>query len=139
MDRRSTSAPHDGDRESGFSLVEVIVAMVLLSAVAMAFLPLVLQATEAASTSNRLATASRLVSEQMESKRAAPNTICDDRAGVVVVATADPRGGEFRTHTDIDGPCPGTGIVKYDVWVTHSAEPTVRIASATTSLAMDGN
>ncbi len=139
MTGTAPTARHGDDAENGFSLVEVIVAMVLLCAVAMAFIPLILQANRAATTSVRLTTASRLVSAQMEAKRAAPNTICDDQGGTVVVRTPNPATGPYRTHTDIDGPCPGTGIVKYDVWVTHASQPTVRIASATTSLAMDGS
>ncbi len=56
-----------------------------------------------------------------------------------MATTDDLRGGSFRTHTDIDGSCPGTGIVKYDVWVTYSTEPTNALALSTTSLAMDGS
>ena len=130
--------PHpDGD--AGFSLVETVIAMVLLALVALAVLPLVLEVTRASATGVRLATASRLVAEQMEAKRAVPNTICDDRNGAVVVRTPDPRGGAFETRTNIDGACPGTGVVKYDVWVTHTTAPTVRVSAATTRLAMDGS
>ncbi|WP_129338921.1 prepilin-type N-terminal cleavage/methylation domain-containing protein [Cellulomonas endophytica] len=134
-----TPAAPDPGHDAGFSLVETVIAMVLLALVALAVLPLVLEVTRASATGVRLATASRLVAEQMEAKRAVPNTICDDRNGAVVVTTPDPRGGAFETRTDIDGQCPGAGVVEYDVWVVHTTAPGKRIAAATTRLAMDGS
>ena len=128
-------------RDDGFSIVEVMVAMVLLAIMALSFLPLVTRATTAAATSSSVATASRLVSEQMEIVRAAPVTVCADRAGAVVKQVADARGGTFDVRTDIDGACPGDGIITFDVWVTHSGAPerSRAIASASTRLAMVGS
>jgi prepilin-type N-terminal cleavage/methylation domain-containing protein len=133
----SARAPRGDD--SGFSLIEVLVSMLLLAIMAMAFLPLVARATSTTATQSRVATATRLVGERMEAVRSKPNTICDDRGGTVVATLPDPRGGAFQVHTDITGDCPGNGIVQYVVWAGHSDQPTVHIAEATTSLAMDGS
>lgn len=110
MQHETEHAPLVGDREGGFSLVEVVVAMVLLSIVSLAFLPLVARATQAAASGSQLASASRLVSQQMELVRAAPPTTCP-AAGPEPLGTSTgeildgPRGVRLQTWTKFVGPC----------------------------------
>jgi prepilin-type N-terminal cleavage/methylation domain-containing protein len=135
-------APVDGhavgaDPESGFGLIEVIVSMVLLGIIAMAFLPLALQATTAARGGATLATATRLVSGQMEKLRG--NTVpgCPtDFAGAGFPMLTDAQGVVWEVHTDITGTCP-VEPVTYTVWVTRSVDPSVRLATAATTLWAD--
>lgn len=129
-----------GPAESGLTLVEVVVAMVLLMIVALAFLPLVLQTSTAAARGATLTTASRMVGEQLEAVRAAPTTRCVDQAGAVVATTDDPRGGRFEARTAVVGGCTGASILQLSVWVTHSSSPTgPRLAEATTTLALEAS
>jgi prepilin-type N-terminal cleavage/methylation domain-containing protein len=122
----------DPDTERGLSLVEVVVSMVLLALVAMAFLPLAAKAAQAAAAGSTLATATRLVSKQMEVVRAGAATTCPvdaDNAPLGAPVT-DPRGVVLETRTDVVGTCPG--VVRYVVTVTRTTPPTGTVATATT-------
>jgi prepilin-type N-terminal cleavage/methylation domain-containing protein len=137
MDRRPASAPHEGDRESGFSLVEVLVAMVLLSVIALAFLPLIARAMQTAATGSQLATATRLVSEQMELVRVAPVTTCpasgpEPLGSSLGDLVAGPHGVQFQTWTKYVGSCTVPGSVRYVVSVTVAGKPADVVASAST-------
>jgi prepilin-type N-terminal cleavage/methylation domain-containing protein len=56
--------------DSGFGLIEIIVSMFLLAILAMAFLPLLISSLRVTSVNTSIATATQLVSEQMERARA---------------------------------------------------------------------
>src|SRR3712207_4671055 len=62
--------------ESGFSLVEVVVAVMLFAVTAMAFFPLVARTSTAAGNASTVASASRMVSSELERVRARPLTTC---------------------------------------------------------------
>jgi prepilin-type N-terminal cleavage/methylation domain-containing protein len=124
-------------RESGFGLVEVIVSMVLLSVIALAFLPLAAQSATSARKAATLSTATRLVSGQMEVLRATTVPGClPDPGGAGYPALVDDQGVTWRLHADSTGTCP-LEPVTYTVWVTRSTEPTVRLATASTTLWAD--
>ncbi len=133
---------HDTGSDEGFSLIEMVVSMVLLALIAMAFLPLVTQATQAAASGSTLTTATRLVSDQMEQRRATPLTACPatstDANGTLVSTMTALGGVELQTRTRYEGMCTDPGVVRYVVWVTRSNAPTVPVASSTT-LVMVGN
>jgi len=117
--------------EAGFTLVEIIVSMFLLALLALSFLPLVVQSLRTSSSTTTLATATRLVSEELETVRATGAGCPADNGGAVMPPTfTDPRGVVLELRTDRTGTCPG--LVTYDVWVTKQAAPTVRVAAART-------
>jgi Tfp pilus assembly protein PilV len=59
---------HEG-RESGFGVVEIVVSMFLLGLIAIAFLPLLVQSLRVSVSNSTLATATQLVTQQMEELR----------------------------------------------------------------------
>jgi prepilin-type N-terminal cleavage/methylation domain-containing protein len=126
--------------ESGFSLVEVIVSMVLLAIVALSFLPLVARAVTGSATSSTRATAVRLVSEQMELVRSTGGGcsayVGADRGGEVVTSVRDPRGVLLDVRSDM-GPCVPGAAFPFTVWVTRAATPSVRLAEVVTLIAAD--
>ena len=119
--------------DSGFTVVEMLVAMVLLAVVALAFFPVVLQSTQAAASDTTLATATRLVSKQMEVIRATPLTACPapgaEPLGSLVETMTDPRGVELQTWAKFEGTCTPTGLARYVVSVTRSSAPTTAAAA----------
>lgn len=125
------------DRESGLGLVEVIVSMIILGLLAMAFLPFSLQATTASRDATTLASATRLVSGQLEVARAytgpgcLPGWLADDYDALI-----DRRGVIWRVHAEITGTCSVTPVT-YTVWVTRSAAPGDRLAEASTRVWAD--
>ena len=130
------------EREDGFTLVEMVVSMVLLGILAAAFLPMVTQAMYSAASGSTVATATRLVSDQLETVRATPLTSCPttstDPHGTVVATTQALAGVELQTRTRYEGTCTDPGIVRYVVWVTRAEAPTVPVATSTT-IVMVGN
>jgi type II secretory pathway pseudopilin PulG len=131
--------------ESGLSLVEVVVAMVMLGIVALAFLPLVARTASAAATGTTVVTATRLVSEQMDAARASAGTATcpPDKNDTVVKTVTDPRQVQLQIRTDvvvIKGSCAAgaTGLVRFDASVTRATDPGVDIASASTLISVGG-
>ena len=76
-------------RDAGFGIVEVIVSMFLLSIMAMAFLPVLVQSQQLARTNASIATATQLLSADLDRARQSTVT-CDPLPSI------DPRvEGEF--------------------------------------------
>jgi prepilin-type N-terminal cleavage/methylation domain-containing protein len=134
MDAAASPARRD---DAGFGLIEVVISMVLLCVIALAFLPLVARATQAAASGSQLAAASRLVSEEMELVRTRSYTTCPP-LGPEPLGTSPgeplvgPRGVRLRTWTKFVGPCSAPGTVRYVVSVTADPAPSKVIASAST-------
>ncbi|PPL20056.1 type IV pilus modification PilV family protein [Microterricola pindariensis] len=119
--------PERGSDERGFGLVEILVSMLLLSIIAVAFLPLLIQAMKTSQLNATVATATQMVNEQLNTARAdisscATLTIF---AGAALAPTTDPRGIVLTPHRAITSGCPvsavypATGTIK--VWVTDGA------------------
>ena len=131
----SAPAPAVARRDdTGLGLVEVVVAMVLLGILALAFLPLVAQTTRAAATGATVATATRLVSKQMELARSPGTTCASLGAGVSDVDLRDGRGAVYRVTTTVSG-CPG--LARYEVSVAAAGAPTRVLASASTYVTVE--
>jgi len=128
MDRRVD------DSDCGFGLVEIVVSMFLLALVAMSFLPLVAQTLQTSAGSTTLATATRLVSEQMEAVRV-PSAACP---GDSVFTKTDPRGVVLRVVSDATGGCTVPGLVTYKVTVAKASAPARLLAEATTLVSVPG-
>lgn len=97
--------------ESGFGLVEIMVSMFMLAALAMAFVPILVQGLQQSAANTTLATATQLVNERMQLAQGA-GTTCSVVAGLGVTEDfTDPRGVVIRVTTTV-GTCPsGAGIV----------------------------
>lgn len=137
----STSRPAPRADEGGFSLIEMVVSMAVLAAVALAFLPLLARTTSAAATAGTLTTATELVSKQLERVRATPLSTCpaadpQPLGTPVGPPVKDGRGVELQTWGKVDGTCSSTGVVRYVVSVTGPGAG-APLATATTLLLVD--
>lgn len=138
-------SPDDGSQESGFSLIEIIISMFLLALLTVSFLPLVIQTLRTSAKNTTLATATRLVSDQMETIRATGGTCSsyagmDRDGGLARSAVVDPRGVTLEVRADLVGTCPTIGgVFTYVVWVNEQGTPTTRLAEATTLVAVDAS
>lgn len=122
--------------DSGFGLVEIVISMFLLALLAVAFLPLLIDALRVSVRNATIATATQLVSEQLDAVTVVPRTC----AGVEAFANAsladisDERGTVYTPHRAVS-PCPATGYpmtVDVRVWVTVDTDPSVLVESRTT-------
>ena len=140
----ASAGAHDRSDDSGFSLIEMVVSMVLLAVIAMAFLPLVTRTATAAARGATLVTATQLVSEQMEAVRQSAAPVCPpDRNGAVETTATDGRGVVLQVRTDrvdVRGSCAAgsSGLVRFTAWVTRSTEPTVAVTTASTLVSVGG-
>lgn len=122
------------EEESGFGLVEIVVAMLILGLVAISFLPLLIQGVRVAAANKTLASATQLLQDQLEQARAK-----DSCAGIVSLdgtglglANADfamDRVVENAVDPTDPDACPATypGVVRLSVKVftVGDAEPLV--------------
>ena len=94
---------------AGFGLVEVIVSMALLMVIALAMLPVFINTLYLSDESVSITTASQLVSEQMDSVRAIPQTCAamhDFEDQVLGRIDEDPRGLRLVIKIDVPDTCP---------------------------------
>ncbi|MFC5928085.1 hypothetical protein D6T64_10280 [Cryobacterium melibiosiphilum] len=133
---RGQVASH-GDRggratEAGFGLIEIVVSLFLLGILAIAFLPLIVQSLQVSVVNASIATATQLVSDEIERARA-QGTVCS-----ALPASASSLSGIDSTLTvqRVRGACPAApagypGVVSFDVSVVQSGS-TTPLAEAST-------
>jgi type II secretory pathway pseudopilin PulG len=111
--------------DSGFGLIEIVISMFMLAALAIAFVPVLIQGLKQSASNTTLATATQLVNERMQLAQGA-GTTCSVVAGLGITEDfTDPRGVVIRVTTTV-GTCPtGSGTVA----VSASA---VRLDTSTT-------
>lgn len=119
--------------EGGFGLVEIVVSMFLLSLLAIAFLPLLIQSLQVSLTNATTATATQLVNKQMDLARV-QGTTCGALTSFAAVAPSvvpDARGA-LQPYRSV-GSCPASypGTVTVTTWVTRSGQ-SIRLAEAVT-------
>lgn len=119
------------EREDGFSLMEIIISMFLLSLLSIAFIPLLVNSIENTSKNTTIATATQVVNQEIEGARAvrsptftAPS--CYDVTQfmqVTLASVTDPRGVVLLPQWDATM-CPGSypGVVRARVSVTRSGQ-----------------
>ena len=135
-DSSLSSASLSGARpnDEGISLIEVIVAMMLLAILAVAFLPVLIQGLQTAAVNSTRATASQLVNLQIETARSQGGdcSLITDLEFAAVSNVVDKRGVTLVTTRDA-GLCPGVfpGTLSYSVTVTRQDTGAV-LATATT-------
>ena len=91
-----------GTHSAGFGIVEVIVSMFLLSLMAMAFLPVIVQSQQLARTNALIATATQLLSADLDRARQSTVT-CDPPPSI------DPRVEDEFTVTGVWAGADGCG------------------------------
>ncbi|TFD15304.1 hypothetical protein E3T26_07340 [Cryobacterium sp. TMT1-21] len=96
--------------ERGFGVIEIVVSMLLLSLLAIAFLPLLIKSLQVSVANATTATASQLVSKHMEQARAAGDTCSAITAfvGSTLPEVTDSRGMRYQSTRTIVVPCPAT-------------------------------
>lgn len=131
-----------GNKEGGFSLIEIVVSMFLLALLVISFLPVLVSTIKLAARNTTIVTATQTVNQQIEAARAvrsATATVpsCDDIRQFLLVTQApvvDPRGITLHAQWDPFTTCtsstlPGYVRVKVSVTQVGFASPT---ASAST-------
>jgi Tfp pilus assembly protein PilV len=134
---------HRADREPvddrGFGMVEIVVSMFLIALIALAFIPVLIQGMRISVANTSIATATQLVSQNMEQARARGTNCSDLRkfAAELVPPVVDQRGVSFQ-QVRVAVACTGVSTdypktVPFRVRVTETGSST-ELASATTRL-----
>ncbi|MDJ0347747.1 hypothetical protein [Cryobacterium sp. PH29-G1] len=125
-------------REAGFGMIEIVVSMLLLSLLAIAFLPMLVTSLRVSVSNTSLTSATQLVASEMENIRSL-GTTCSDLAlyASVPPAVFDPDGRALQAHLHVT--CSGTypDIAPVRVYVTEISTGTT-LAEATTSVFVNG-
>ena len=123
--------------DRGFGMIEIVVSMFLIALIAIAFIPVLVQGMRISVANTSIATATQLVSQNMEQARARGTNCTDLRtfAAEAVSAVVDKRGVSFQTAREPIA-CTGTiadypKTVPFRVKVTETGSSTV-LASAST-------
>lgn len=121
-------------RDEGISLVEVVIAMMLLAILAISFLPVLIQGLQTAAVNSTRATANQLVNLQLETARSQGGdcSLITDLEFAAVSPVIDKRNVTLLTTRDA-GLCPGVypGTLSFTVTVTRQ-DTGAELASATT-------
>ncbi|MET4638619.1 type II secretion system protein [Mycetocola sp. 2940] len=126
MTDRTPRTVESPSRESGFGIIEVVIAMFLLGLIAIAFLPLLQTSLRLASKNVTSATATQLVNAQMDKARSLKPScaaIQELASGTLGNLVEDPRGTVLEIHMEsvICPPTyPGTVIFTTSVTVQGS-------------------
>lgn len=112
------------ERDAGFSLVELSVAILVLGIVLIAFLPMVAQSIQLAAQNQRIAEANQLVATQIESFRNNPS--CTDGTSTTTASGL--------SLTTIASDC-STPLATITVRAGTSGPPAEELAEASTRIA----
>lgn len=120
--------------QGGFTLIEVIVAMLLLAIVATGLIPALIGTLKATHQNTDTATASQLVSQQIDIARSGTATCAalTSFKNAVIPPVVDARGVSFQpVRNSVTCPATAPGIAKVTVSVTLTGK-TAQLASAIT-------
>ena len=125
------------ESEFGFGMIEIVVSMFLIGIIAIAFIPVLIQGMRISVVNTTIATATQLVSENMEQARARGTNCADLRsfAAEAISPVVDKRGVSFQPARE-PITCTGTAAdypktIPFRVKVTETGSSTV-LASAST-------
>ncbi|TFB73660.1 hypothetical protein E3O06_07450 [Cryobacterium glaciale] len=139
MVKTHVSIPSRTSGDAGFGIIEIVVSMLLLSLLAIAFLPMLVTSLRVSVSNSTLTSATQLVATQMESIRSRGTTCEPLRAyAATLPAVFDPDGRALQPRFDPIA-CPTTypATVKVRVFVTEVATSEI-LADATTSIFVKG-
>ena len=113
----------DYQRDEGLTLIEVVVAMLILAIVAVVMLPVLANAASDSSTNVARSTATQLVAKELNTVRTVDPTCTalqshgSDPLGLL---WTDPRGTVLQIHRVAQSACPGSypALMDYRVYVT---------------------
>jgi len=124
-----------GRDDTGFTLIEVLVSMLILAIIALALIPAFISQMRATSTNTTIATASQLAGQQIDAAQSLAATCAALQAyqSQTVAAVIDARGVTLQAQRTVSLPCPSTypATIKVKVSVTTSGSAS-SLATATT-------
>jgi type II secretory pathway pseudopilin PulG len=141
MNAQTMGSRERSQRDEGFGLAEIVVAMLLLAIIAAAFLPVLATTVVQSARNVTLTTATQMVNDQLERARgqAATCAALQAYAGETVLDIVDSRAVPLRTTRTV-GACPSTypGTISVTATVTRTdgSGPTV-VASAKTLIYLE--
>lgn len=123
------------DQDDGIGLIEIIVCMFLMGVIALSFIPLFVQGLKMSAHNATVATATQIVSEQLEIARATAATcqaFGSTGYGIAPPTVSDRRGTTYQA-TRVVGACPGTypGIALVTVRVSAVGSADILAESST--------
>lgn len=118
---------------SGFTLIEVVVAILLLAIVALGLIPGLVGALKVSSQNTNIATASQLVNQQIDAARAGTPTCATLTIykNQILPPVVDRRGVSFQPKRSVTCTAGAAGAATVSVSVTLSGSPKM-LATATT-------
>jgi Tfp pilus assembly protein PilV len=123
--------------DRGFGMIEVVISMFLIALIAIAFIPVLVQGMRLSVVNTSIATATQLVSQNMEQARARGTNCADLRlfAAEAVSAVVDKRGVSFQPVRE-PVTCTGTSAdypktVLFRVRVSETGSSTILASAAT--------
>jgi type II secretory pathway pseudopilin PulG len=123
--------------DRGFGMIEVVISMFLIALIAIAFIPVLVQGMRLSVVNTSIATATQLVSQNMEQARARGTNCADLRlfAAEAVSAVVDKRGVSFQPVRE-PVTCTGTSAdypktVSFRVKVSETGSSTILASAAT--------
>jgi|GEM_PF-1583565 type II secretory pathway pseudopilin PulG len=129
--------------EAGFGLVEIIVSMFLLTLLSVAFLPLLISALQATVRNSTVATASQILSEQLDAVTLVPRTCAafTQFASQALASVTDDRGTEYQPARQVTGCPPGAypARVTIRVSVAVTDQPEIRVEATTFGVVESAN
>lgn len=124
--------------DDGFGLMEIVVAMLVLSVLAISLLPLLLQGLRQSATNATTATANQLVATQMNLAHSRGTVCADIRAMAGATTLRDPR-DVLLTATTTVTTCPAGGIGTVRVTTSVVRGDTGATVSSATTLVYVGS
>lgn len=106
----------------GFSLVEVVIAMLLLGLIAIALLPALVQGFRLSSEQSTVATATRQLNSLIEDARQSPTCPIIENAVATKTGFLDGAGRTFNTSGVVHGPCAAGSAVSISLTATRGAK-----------------
>lgn len=129
------------DSDEGFGLVEVVVAMLLFAVIAMAILPLAVQATALSAGNRDSVAANAFASSELADLRAQfPDEAANSCAAVRAAATstaADPAGTGLASHlaaASCPASYPAALTITVDVRAPAASDPTATLVTMATKI-----
>ncbi|WP_158865663.1 prepilin-type N-terminal cleavage/methylation domain-containing protein [Leifsonia sp. AG29] len=134
----NTASERSESADAGFTLVEVMVAMLLLAVLALAILPTFVAQLRATSVNTTIATASQLAGQQIDDaqSRAATCAALQAYQSETVAPVVDARGIALQATRTVSLPCPTTYPATISVTVTVAASGSATILASVTSLVL---
>lgn len=115
-------------RDDGFSIVEVIVAMMLLAMIAVVILPILVTGLQLSVAQAQMGTAIRAANELIEEIRVAPS--CESLASIGEDDVPDGRGGTMAVEATVGAACASGETADLTVTVTDADGTALHTAKA---------